>query len=236
MMRALVFVRRTGADGAGHVGWAFDCGDGTFNVGSIENPHHSLRTQPARMGFWAIEGRDPIEPMRQRAYTHFKLIEVDDSRPTFARQVVAWLGARPYDMFGHNCMNATYDVLRAYGVAPLPAPAHHWEPNHWFDHIQGREYRIDSQNVIAEGQIGKRSVDLFALPDAASLSDELPSDITPAQPSWRTPETPEWHALQRDMAAALAMPPTARRQHRSQGLLSYIWHWLGQGSHSSTRR
>lgn len=235
-MRAVVFVRRTGADGAGHVGWAFDCGDGTFNVGSIENPHHTLRTLPDQMGFWVVKERDPIEPMRQRAYTHFKLIEVGDSHPTFARQVVAWLGARPYDLFGHNCMNATYDVLRAFGAAPLPAPARHWEPNHWFNHIRGREYRIDTQNVSFERQSGRRSVDLFSMPDAASLSDEPPSEIVPAQPSWRTPETPEWRALQHEMAAAPPMPPGARRQHRSRRLLSHIWRWLGQGLHSSARR
>ena len=68
-MCAVVFVRRTGARGLGHVGWAFECGDGTFDAGSVENPRHSLRTSPHDMGFWTIRTHDPIKPMRKRRYT-----------------------------------------------------------------------------------------------------------------------------------------------------------------------
>ncbi|MGZ3643359.1 MAG: hypothetical protein ACXVCM_05855 [Ktedonobacteraceae bacterium] len=35
--RAVVFVRRLGANGLGHIGWAFEWNNGWFNTGSVEN-------------------------------------------------------------------------------------------------------------------------------------------------------------------------------------------------------
>lgn len=227
-MRAIVFVRRTGAKGAGHVGWAFECSDGTFNVGSIENPRHSLRTKPGQMGFWAKSVHDPIAPMRRRAYTHFKLIDISQADPRYAQGVVAWLSRRPYDLFGHNCMNATYDVLRAFGVGPLPAPAHHWEPNHWFNHVYGREYRIDSQDVILDLHSGKRVAGDLAMSDVTSLNSAPLQPIIPVQPRWRIPHTPEWHDLQREIAAAPPMPSAEHQPDSCANRIAEVWRRLGQ--------
>src|SRR5690349_1767561 len=68
LAKAVVFLRRSGADGIGHVGWAFDNADGTFTTGSIENPRHTFYTNPHDMGFWVVRVRDPISPMRARRY------------------------------------------------------------------------------------------------------------------------------------------------------------------------
>lgn len=235
-MRAVVFVRRTGAKGAGHVGWAFECGDGTFNVGSIENPRHSLRTRPSQMGFWAERIADPIAPMRSRAYTHFKLIDVAPANPGFAGQVVAWLGRRPYDLFGHNCMNATYDVLRAFGLKGLPAPAHHWEPNHWFNHVRGCEYGIGAHDVILDLHSGARDIDVDPVSDAASIRSAPFQALIPAQPRWRIPHTPEWHALQREMAAAPPMPYARRAGHFYAEHIAEMCRWLGWAARRACSR
>src|SRR5437773_10781009 len=89
--KAVVFLRRSGADGIGHVGWAFDNGDGTFTAGSIENPHHSLHTNRRKMGFWAVRARDPIVPMRDRRYHEFKVIDLAQGDQNAAIRVVKWV-------------------------------------------------------------------------------------------------------------------------------------------------
>jgi len=213
-MRAIVFVRRSGAKGAGHVGWAFDCGDGTFGVGSIENPRHSLRTLPQQMGFWSVRTDNPFVPMRQRAYTEYKLLAIEPAEPGFAWQVVAWLSHQPYEVFYHNCMNATYDVLRAFGVAHLPAPAHHWEPNHWFDHVPGPAIALEPGGAAASAPVR---------PSPVLSRKHLPigdlDSIQPATPPWRTANTREWRALQQAMAAAPPMPGRAAKPARRAGVM-----------------
>jgi hypothetical protein len=37
--RAAAFIRFNAADGAGHVGWAFDFSDSDVNAGAVENPN-----------------------------------------------------------------------------------------------------------------------------------------------------------------------------------------------------
>src|SRR5262245_36349739 len=81
---AAIFVRRTGADGTGHVGWAFACHGGIFCAGSVENPRHTLRTRPEHMGFWTVRTHDPIAPMRERAYNEFKVIDLDRGNSIYA--------------------------------------------------------------------------------------------------------------------------------------------------------
>lgn len=223
MMRALVFVRRSGAKGAGHVGWAFDCGDGTFSVGSIENPRHSLRTLPQQMGFWAVRTADPLAPMRQRAYTEYKLLEIEPASPGFAWRVVMWLSERPYEVFLHNCMDATYDVLRAYGVPDLPVPAHHWEPNHWFNYVPGTSIALQPSGAADSGHL---------LPQPAPSPNHVQvsglAHLQSAQPPWRSANTDEWHALQQAMAAAPPMPgQLAKPAYRSKGVVAALRRLLG---------
>ena len=203
---AMVFVRRTGADGLGHVGWAFSNSDSIFSAGSVENPGHTLRTRPQQMGFWVNLTRDPIAPMRARAYTELKVINLAQSNPVYAWQVVAWHRHKPYDAIGCNCMDVAYDVLRAFGVPTLPVPAHHWEPNHWFNHVQGRHYRIDQDNVVVEPTTDKQALAGPVLADSGSLRTDQLRDLAPAVPAWRIANTPEWKELQADLAAA---PPLA---------------------------
>ncbi len=127
---AAVFVRRSGAHGAGHVGWCFAYGDDAFNAGSVENPQGTLFASPEDAGFWAVRIRDPLSPMRLRGYDEFKTFKLKQGRPFDALRIVLWVRRQGYDVFGRNCMDATYDILRTFGVQDLPVPARYWEPNH----------------------------------------------------------------------------------------------------------
>jgi hypothetical protein len=204
--RAIVFLRRHAAHGIGHVGWAFADGADTFNAGAVENPRGTLHTPPAEMGFWTLRTRDPAEPMRARRYDEFKVIDVEQADPTFARRVVAWVRQQPYDVVGCNCMDVTYDVLRAYGVPHLPVPAHHWEPNHWFDHVPGSHYYIDGDGVRQEADRRQPAMIGTPKPDLDSPIVDQPPEETPSVPAWRTPDTEEARIFQAAMLAAPLMP------------------------------
>ncbi len=210
--KAVVFLRRSGADGIGHVGWAFDNGDGTFTTGSIENPRHSLRTDPRAMDFWAVRARDPIIPMRERRYNEFKVIDLSQGDLNDAIHVVKWVSRQPYDVIGHNCMNATYDVLRAFGVDRLPVPSHHWEPNHWFDRVQGQHYQIDADGVQLESGT-QASSHAPAQADLERLFTDDTDSIEPLQPAWRTENTTAQREFQSALAAISRVPAPARADH-----------------------
>jgi hypothetical protein len=211
--KAVVFLRRSGADGIGHVGWAFDNGDGTFTAGSIENPRHTFYTKPRAMGFWMVCARDPILPMRARRYREFKVLDLGQTDRSSALRVVKWVSRQPYEVIGHNCMNATYDVLRAFGADDLPVPAHHWEPNHWFDHVRGQHYRIDAEDVQIEAE-GRHAAAIGpAQPDVESLFSGAPEAIEPLQPAWRTENTPAWREFRAALTAAPRMPQPSCHRH-----------------------
>jgi hypothetical protein len=227
---AVVFVRRTGADGLGHVGWAFTDGADTFSVGSVENPHHSLRTPPEQMGFWVMRTRDPIAPMRVRAYTELKVIDLAQSDPMYAWQVVTWHRHRPYDIIGCNCMDVTYDILRAFGVPKLPVPAYHWEPNHWFDHVQGQRYQIDQDDAVIQLMRQGRAASSPALPDRDGLIVNQLRNRATAIPAWRTAHTPEWDVFQADLAAATAARASAAIVAQYHGIIGWMRDLFGIAS------
>ena len=65
--RAVVFVRRSGANGLGHIGWAFEWHNGWFHAGSVENPAGKISAKPPDMGFWAAHTLEPVALMRNKA-------------------------------------------------------------------------------------------------------------------------------------------------------------------------
>jgi len=213
--RALIFVRRSGAYGIGHVGWGFVDDNGAFNVGAVENHSGGLHTSPSEMGFWTLRTRDPIAPMRDRHYDEFKLIDLVQADPLGAKQVVAWVKQQAYAALGRNCMDDAYDVLRAYGAQQLPVPAHHWEPNHWFNQVQGVHYHIVGDGVAPEDDTLKPAEIGAVEPDLASLNDASFAEETPVAPRWRTPESAEFHSFQAEMKAALPMRQADSRPQQS---------------------
>ena len=182
-MKAAVFVRRNGAEGAGHVGWAFEYQDHSFNAGSVENMSGSPVSPPGKTDFWSQRVSDPVLPMIPRGYNEFKTIEVGAASTDRADATVAWVGKEPYLGLGRNCMDDTYDVLRSYGVPHLPVPALHWAPNFWYDSIVG-----DSQPIGASG-VSTAQLTVSAPPAAAGESAGTTAAVPPP---WRVNGTPEW--------------------------------------------
>ncbi|MBV9390030.1 MAG: hypothetical protein JOZ78_26705 [Chroococcidiopsidaceae cyanobacterium CP_BM_ER_R8_30] len=188
MLRAAVFVRRCGASGAGHVGWAFDYTDGTSNVGAVENTQGYPLEGPKDMAFWTVRTSEIVAPMKLRHYDEFKLIEVQHPNPTDAWQAVQWVGHHWYAFAWYNCMDSTYDVLRAFGVPDLPPPALHWLPNGWFDKILGQSYFV---NEVENLRTKAEAIEPLTI---------SPLETAPP-PTWRIPTTPQWQDLQDSLAA-----------------------------------
>lgn len=233
--RAIIFLRRHAAHGAGHVGWAFTDETDTFNAGAVENSRGTLHTPAAEIGLWSLRTRDPVEPMRARRYDEYKIIDVEQADPAYARSVVAWVRQQPYDIVGGNCMDFTYDVLRAYGIPQLPVPAHHWEPDHWFAHVSGTHYQIDATGVAQEDDHKRSAMIGTEEPDLESLSQDPPLEETPSVPAWRTPGTTAALAFQSDMVTAPPMPKanTAHNRPNFQTLLARLLRLLGIGRRPS---
>ena len=227
--RAIIFVRRGAAYGIGHVGWAFAEDNDVFSAGAVENHGGGLHTSPKEMGFWARRTRDPITPMRARHYDEFKVIDLAQADPMGAKRVVAWVHQHAYEAFGRNCKDDAYDVLRAYGIQNLPVPAHHWEPNHWFNQVQGTHYQIDGDGVAPEDDKMKPAMSDAVEPDLDSLNDSPYLEEKPSAPTWRTSETEAFRAFQLAIEAALPMAVTAnlRNQPPIQGLLGRLLRLLG---------
>lgn len=179
-MRAAVFIRYYSGDGFGHVGWAFDTGDGMVNAGSVENHSGSWFTPASRMGFWDGGFSDPVTPMIEHGYNDLKWIDVPDADAARAYATVLWIKHEAYKALHRNCEDDVYDVLRAFGVQDLALPSIVWFPNSWFKRFRGTlEHLAEYQWPQARGS-------------------GVPADVEPWQPTWRRPLHPDFHALKFD--------------------------------------
>jgi uncharacterized membrane protein HdeD (DUF308 family) len=96
--RAMVSVRHEGADGLGHVSWAFEWTNGWFNVGSVENEGSTPFAMPQKMGFWSAHTLNPIETIQKqfRPYDEYKIFYVSQPHPKDAWKTVIWESRQPY--------------------------------------------------------------------------------------------------------------------------------------------
>ena len=205
-MHAGAFVRRSGADGLGHVGWTFQYADGSYCDGSVENPAGTPISPPGKTGFWSQTVVDPDPPMQLRAYDAFKLFEIDTGSPGQADKTVAWIATQPYLVICRNCMDDTYDVLRSYGIPNLPLPFIEITPNRWFDQLSPAAQPVTPEALRAAGLLPVSHVNVAAAPAKPQAE----------APPWRTPGTPEWQdlneqlllpTLKRRLAGQTAVPP-----------------------------
>lgn len=185
MMRAGAFVRRSGANGLGHVGWTFQYADGSYDDGSVENPAGTPVSAPGETGFWSQRVVDPDPPMQLRDYDLFKLFVIDTADSDQADNTVAWIATQPYLVIFRNCMDDAYDVLRSYGVPGLPLPLLEITPNRWFDQLSPAAQPVTAQALHQAG----------LLPAATIVTTRATSTVQPEVPPWRTPGTPEWRTL-----------------------------------------
>ncbi len=204
--RAAAFIRRSGAEGLGHVGWSFQYSDGTYRGGSVENPAGMPVMPPGGTGFWSERILDPVAPMRLLSYDVFKMFEVPNSDHGRADSTVAWIAQQPYVVIFRNCMDDAYDVLRAYGVPALPLPMLEITPNHWFDSLPAESHPISLRGLLEAG----------LLPPVRVKIDEPTSIPHPEPPPWRTPGTQEWelfhhHLLRPTMMARMGQGASIRQ-------------------------
>ncbi|HZT12942.1 MAG TPA: hypothetical protein VFA29_09065 [Candidatus Baltobacteraceae bacterium] len=179
-MRASVFVRHHSGDEMGHVGWAFESGDGRVHAGSVENHSGHFFSPSQGDGFWSAVTADPLPLMLRRQYDELKWVDVQAPDPVAAARVVLWIKEQAYRAAFRNCEDDVYDVLRAYGVRDLPAPAWHWLPNRWFQLFRGEQAPIAQFKWPVTGPR-----------DSAPAVD--PHELTPLRPPWRRPLRVEFH-------------------------------------------
>ena len=191
--RAIVFVRHIGANGLGHIGWAFEWNNGWFNAGSVENSAGKAFAKPDDMGFWSAHTLDPIGAMQKQALTYdeYKVYYVAEPRPKDAWKTVIWESRQPYSVLRHNCNDVAYDVLRAYGVTELLDPVEGLVPNDWYDAQSGPSYIIQETPVIP--------IHLHLMSKRELIRKEIlltiPQHVHGTPPPWRVNGWRAWYEL-----------------------------------------
>jgi hypothetical protein len=210
-MKAAAFVRYNGADGMGHVGWAFDMDAAVAGCGGVEDPKGLPSADPLEMGFWVQSAPDPVAVMGSHPppYDALKVVDIAAGDAQAAHDTVLWVSKQPYALFGRNCMDDVYDVLRAFGVPNLPPPAWHWTPNNWF-----ATFAAALEPITYPWRAG--AVPTLAPPAAApaAFAAVVAAAGAPVTPSWRVPNSPEWHDLQAQIVATSGIPSVRARAKR----------------------
>ena len=191
--RAVVFVRRPGANGLGHIGWTFEWTNGWFNAGSVENESRKALAQPQDTGFWSAHALDPIRAMQKQlmTYDEYKVFYVTQPRPKDAWRTVVWESRQPYIVVRHNCNDIAYDILRTYGVTELLDPVEGLVPNDWYDTQPGRSYVIEKNPTIPLHlhKVSKRPL------ATKEIMLTIPEHIQGTQPPWRMHVWRSWQEL-----------------------------------------
>jgi uncharacterized membrane protein HdeD (DUF308 family) len=191
--RAVVFVRRIGANGLGHIGWAFEWNNGWFNTGSVENQEGKPFVKPEEMGFWTEHTLDPIGAMQKQVITYdeYKVYYVTQPHPKDAWKTVIWESRQPYSVLRHNCNDVAYDILRAYGATELFDPVEGLVPNDWYDAQPGPSYIIEKIPTIPIHLhlMSKRELVL------KEIVLTIPPQVQGTPPPWRVSGWRAWYEL-----------------------------------------
>lgn len=156
---ACVFVKPDGAQKFGHVGWGFRItGTDRWVYGAIENPSGRLYTPPGGdIGAWHAEGsyqkmlsemsRDAYYPGKsEHPYSRYRCANSSSSDVPAARDMIRTVEERGFlvgvdpktgKLTSWDCLDATYDVLKAYRTRNLPKAAKLSVPNVWVETLVG---------------------------------------------------------------------------------------------------
>lgn len=156
---ACVFVKPDGAEKFGHVGWGFRVtGTDRWVYGAIENPTGRLYTPPGGdIGAWHTEGsykkmlsemsRDAHYPGKsEHPYSRYRCTNSSRSDVPAAREMIPVVEERGFlvgvdpetgELTSRDCLDATYDVLKAYRTRQLPKAAKLAIPNVWVESLAG---------------------------------------------------------------------------------------------------
>ncbi|MFF7542496.1 hypothetical protein ACFZCU_02495 [Streptomyces canus] len=151
---ACVFVKPDGAQKFGHVGWGFKVpGTGRWVYGAVENPSAKLYTPPGGdIGAWHAEGpydrmlSDMSTDASEHPYSRYRCTQSSSHEVNNARAMIRAVEARGFlvgvdprtgKLTSRDCLDATYDVLKAYRTRHLtPAPKLSI-PNVWVEELWG---------------------------------------------------------------------------------------------------
>ncbi|MXM62884.1 hypothetical protein GR925_05350 [Streptomyces sp. HUCO-GS316] len=156
---ACVFVKPDGAQKLGHVGWGFKItGTGRWVYGAVENPSGRLYTPPGGdIGAWHAEGSydrmlsemstDAHHPGKSgHPYSRYRCTKSSTYDVTAARSMIRAVEARGFlvgvdprtgRLTSRDCLDATYDVLKAYRTQRLTPAAELSVPNVWVESLWG---------------------------------------------------------------------------------------------------
>jgi uncharacterized membrane protein HdeD (DUF308 family) len=181
-LRAMAFVRHSGAMGMGHVGWAFEWPNGWFNCGSVENRSRSSYRPAGQADFWTANTQDPVGTMVELGpgYDEYKVFRVPNPHPKDAWATVAWISHQPYFVQRRNCADATYDVLRAFGADTLFDTSQKSMPNEWYASLPGPSYPIPEHPHIPLAHIAQ-----LARAPVKQIVLTIPDRMPVVAPGWR---------------------------------------------------
>jgi hypothetical protein len=156
---ACVFIKPDGAQKFGHVGWGFRvAGTDRWVYGAVENPSAGLYTPPGGdIGAWHAEGsydrmlgemsRDSHYPGNsEHPYSRYRCTDSPTHDVNAARAMIRTVESRGFlvgfdpktgDLTSRDCLDATYDVLKAYRTKELPRADKLSVPNVWVELLWG---------------------------------------------------------------------------------------------------
>ncbi len=156
---ACVFVKPDGAQKFGHVGWGFRItGTDRWVYGAVENPSNKLYTPPGGdIGAWHAEGtyarmlsdmsRDAYYPGKStHPYSRYRCTPSSTSDVPAARAMIRTVEGRGFlvgvdprtgELTSRDCLDATYDVLKAYRTRHLTPAPELSVPNVWVETLVG---------------------------------------------------------------------------------------------------
>ncbi|WP_329339974.1 hypothetical protein OG866_31635 [Streptomyces sp. NBC_00663] len=152
---ACVFVKPDGAQKFGHVGWGFRVtGTDQWVYGAVENPTNKLYTPPGGdIGAWHAQGsydrmlsdmsRDAHYPGKStHPYSRYRCVASSTSDVNAAWAMIHAVESRGFlvgfdpatgELTSRDCLDATYDVLRAYRTRHLTYSPRLNVPNAWVE-------------------------------------------------------------------------------------------------------
>jgi hypothetical protein len=127
----------------GHVGWGFQISNNRYMVGAVENYGGKPVAPASESGFWAAETAYPLNKHALgprdlgSRYDIYKELPVSSPNLHAALEMQEWVSRQPYKVLGQNCMDATAQILQAYGVKGLPdtSSMENYFPINWFRHL-----------------------------------------------------------------------------------------------------
>lgn len=157
---ACVFVKPDGAQKFGHVGWGFQVtGMKRWVYGAVENPSGKLYTPPGGdIGAWHAEGTykrmmsemsrggTPIPGNSEHPYSRYRCTGSSASDVNAAWAMIRTVEARGFlvgvdpktgKLTSRDCLDATYDVLKAYRTEGLTRAEKLAVPNVWVESLWG---------------------------------------------------------------------------------------------------